>query len=170
MQNSPSKEESHELNEPTLNILEEGLLHKIMLFFHLPTRLPGVFVALLALVLAGLTGAGWWLFTGDWRLAQWVGGLMALFMAADMALLLLLPRQKVSFGPWKAQLFALALPRVAAALGVALAARLPLGEWPYGFWRDAGFGNGPLSCVGTLSNRSNWNSTGCDDLYRSFTC
>jgi predicted MPP superfamily phosphohydrolase len=130
MQNTTLTKESNELNEPTLDILEEGLLHKIMLLFDLPTRLPGLVVVGLALLLATLTGAGWWLATGDQPMAQLVAVLLALFMAADMTLLLSLPQQKVSFGPWKAQLFVLAMPRLVGTLGVALVATLLSGNWP----------------------------------------
>ncbi len=120
MQNTTLSKETYELNEPTLNILEEGVLHKIMLVFDLPTRLPGVLVVGLALLLVSLTGVGWWLVTADQEMAQLVGVLLALFMAADMTLLLSLPQQRVSYGPWKAQLFVLAVPRIVATLGLAL--------------------------------------------------
>ena len=70
MQNSTLTKEPTELNEPTLDILEEGILHKIMLLFHLPTRLPGLLVVVLAIILAALTGALWWLVTGDQPMAQ----------------------------------------------------------------------------------------------------
>jgi predicted MPP superfamily phosphohydrolase len=130
MQNTTLTKESHELNEPTLDILEEGLLHKIMLLFDLPTRLPGVLVVGAALVLTALAGVGWWLTTGDQAMAQLIAVLLALFMAADMTLLLSLPQQKVSFGPWKAQLFVLAVPRLLATGGLALFAPLLQGNWP----------------------------------------
>lgn len=120
MQNSTLIKKPIELNEPTLDILEEGLLHKLMLFFDLPTRLPGVLVVGLALILVMLTGTGWWLITADQPMAELVAVLLALFVAADMTLLISLPQQKISFGPWKAQLFVLALPRVAATVGLAL--------------------------------------------------
>jgi uncharacterized protein len=120
VQNTTLTQETHELNEPTLNILEEGLLHKIMLIFDLPTRLPGVLVVGLALLLVSLTSVGWWFVTADPEMAQLVGVLLALFMAADMTLLFSLPQQRVSYGPWKAQLFVLAVPRIVATLGLAL--------------------------------------------------
>lgn len=129
MQNSTLTQEHTELNEPTLNILEEGLLHKVMLFFHLPTRLPAVLVIVLALLLAGFAGAIWFLITADNPMAKLVSVLLVLFMAADMTLLLTLPQQKVSFGPWKAQLFVLAVPRLAATMGVALIAPWLSGNW-----------------------------------------
>ena len=113
MQNTTLTKKPTELNEPTLDILEEGLLHKLMLVFHLPTRLPGLLVVALALVLVALTGLAWWLVTADTAMAELVAALLALFMAADMTLLLTLPQQKVSYGPWKAQLFVLAMPRLA---------------------------------------------------------
>lgn len=129
MENLTLTKQPTELNEPTLDILEEGLLHKIMLVFDLPTRLPGVFVVGLALLLVGLTSASWWLFTADQAMAQLVGVLLALFMAADMTLLISLPQQKISYGPWKAQLFVLALPRIVATLGLAVLANWLQEDW-----------------------------------------
>lgn len=129
MQNSTLTKDHTELNEPTLDILEEGLLHKVMLLFDLPTRLPAVLVIVLALLFAGFVGAIWFLITNDDPMAQLVAILLVLFMAADMTLLLTLPQQKVSFGPWKAQLFVLAVPRLMAAVGVAI-----LSPWLSGNW------------------------------------
>jgi len=129
MQNSTLTNKPTELNEPTLDILEEGLLHKIMLVFDLPTRLPGVLVVGLALMLAAFTGVLWWFFTDDLVMAQLTAMLLALFMAADMTLLISLPQQKVSYGPWKAQLFVLALPRVVTTLGLAI-----LANWLHENW------------------------------------
>ncbi|MCA9917111.1 MAG: metallophosphoesterase [Anaerolineales bacterium] len=130
MQNTTLTKESHELNEPTLDILEEGILHKIMLVFDLPTRLPGVMVIALALGLVAITAGIWWLATGDAPMAQLIGVLLALFMAADLTLLLSLPQQKVSFGPWKAQLFVLAMPRLGATVGLALVSGWLAANWP----------------------------------------
>lgn len=134
MENLMLTNQPTELNEPTLDILEEGLLHKIMLVFDLPTRLPGVFVVGLALLLTALTSASWWLFTADQAMAQLVGVLLALFMAADMTLLISLPQQNVSYGPWKAQLFVLALPRIVATLGLAILANWLHGDWALWFF------------------------------------
>ncbi len=129
MENFTLTKEHTELNEPTLDILEEGMLHKLMLLFDLPTRLPGVFVVGLALLLATVTGASWWLFTADQAMAQLIAVLLTLFMAADMTLLISLPQQKVSYGPWKAQLFVLALPRVLTTLGLAVLANWLQEDW-----------------------------------------
>ena len=129
MQNTTLTKKPTELNEPTLDILEEGLLHKLMLVFHLPTRLPGLLVVALALVLVALTGLAWWLVTADTAMAELVAALLALFMAADMTLLLTLPQQKVSYGPWKAQLFVLAMPRLATTIGLAFVAPLLRDNW-----------------------------------------
>lgn len=129
IQNSTLTKEQSELGEPTLDILEEGWLHKIMLVFQLPTRLPNGVVAGLVLVLAGLVGSAWWLLTGDQAMSQLVGVLLALFMAADLTLLISLPQQKASFGPWKAQIFVLALPRIAATLALTLFTLWPDEGW-----------------------------------------
>lgn len=134
MQNSTLTKDHTELNEPTLDILEESVLHKVMLLFHLPTRLPAVLVIVLALLLAGFAGAIWFLINNDDPMAKLVSVLLVLFMAADMTLLLTLPQQKVSFGPWKAQLFVLAVPRLAATMGVALLAPWLSGNWSLWFF------------------------------------
>ncbi|MBK8900140.1 MAG: metallophosphoesterase [Anaerolineaceae bacterium] len=129
MQNSTLSKEHTELNEPALNILEEGLLHKIMLLFHLPTRLPALLVVALALALTALAGAAWNSITNDGPMSRLVTVLLVLFMAADMTLLLTLPQQKVSYGPWKAQLFVLAVPRLAGTMAVAVVAPWLAGNW-----------------------------------------
>ena len=129
MQNSTLTKEPTELNEPALDILENGLLHKIMLVFDLPTQLPVVWIVGLALLLAGLTGASWWLITAVQPMAQLVAVVLLLFMAADATLLLSLSQQNISFGPWKAQLFVLALPRIVATIALAL-----LAMWLPGIW------------------------------------
>lgn len=129
MENFTLTKQPIELNEPTLDILEEGLLHKLMLVFDLPTRLPGVFIVGLALLLTTLTGAVWWLLTADQAMAELVAVLLALFMAADMTLLISLPQQNVSYGSWKAQLFVLALPRIAATIGLAVVANWLQEDW-----------------------------------------
>ena len=117
-----SHPEPTELNEPIPDILEEGLLHKIMLVFNLPTQLPSVLVVGLALGLIGLLGVVWWLITGYRLMAEGIALFLALFMTVDLALLISLPQQKISYGPWKAQLFVLLLPRMAATLGLAFLA------------------------------------------------
>ena len=120
---------STELTEPTLDILEEGWLHKTMLAFDSVSRLPAILVVGLIFLLSGLAGAVWWLFTADRSMAQLIAMLLALFMAADMTLLISLPQQKISYGSWKAQLFVLALPRIGVSLALALLSFWLSGNW-----------------------------------------
>jgi predicted MPP superfamily phosphohydrolase len=52
-----------------------------------------------------------------------------LFMALDLVLLIRLPRKAISFGPWKAQFFTLALPRLAATFVLGVIARWLGWQW-----------------------------------------
>jgi uncharacterized protein len=106
------------------DILLKGLIHKVMVFFHLPAAWPAWGVGLLLLLLVGLAGAGWWLFSAAMTTALAVTGLLLAFMLLDVALLVQLPRRAISFGPWQAQAFALAVPRLLVALALT-----PLALW-----------------------------------------
>ncbi len=113
-----------EIDEPAVDILEESLLHKVMVFFHMAATWPTVGVALGGALLAGLAGGVWWWWFDDGRVAFLAGLQTWLFMAGDGAILALLPQRRLSFGPWKAQFFPLALLRMLATMGMVL-----LGLW-----------------------------------------
>ena len=123
-----------QLIDPTEDILLKGLTHKVMVFFHLPATLPTWGMGLLLLLLAGLAGGGWWLLLGDTAVALAAAGLLLLFMLLDVVLLVQLPRRAISYGPWQAQAFALAVPRLLVALLLALV----------GVWWGWGLGLGLL--------------------------
>lgn len=59
MRESTWLNEPLETEEPVVNVLEEGLLHKIMVFFNIPSRWPGWAVASAGLLLAILSGLVW---------------------------------------------------------------------------------------------------------------
>jgi predicted MPP superfamily phosphohydrolase len=70
--------------------------------------------------LLGGTAALWHYFWGDWSLTAGVALFLAGILLTDGLLLWLLPVWKLSFGPWAPQFLALALPRLAAAVVLAL--------------------------------------------------
>lgn len=104
-----------EIDEPAVDILEEGLLHKVMVVFHMAADWPAWLVFAGAAVLAFLAGGVWHLVLQD-QTAVWVTILVGVFLGGDLAILISLPAKKLSFGPWKAQFFPLALLRVFSAV------------------------------------------------------
>jgi predicted MPP superfamily phosphohydrolase len=117
-------------DEPIPDILLEGPLHKIMVFFHQVTHWPDAMMAMAAVLLATVAGLVWHYVLADVALGLLVGLLQLLFMAADSAILISLPRRRLSYGPWKPQLVVLALPRLLAT-AVLSGAGLWLG-WGWG--------------------------------------
>jgi hypothetical protein len=96
-------------------------------------------VALLgSLVVSGV----WWLAAGNVA-ALALFSLMVLFMFGDALWLISLPRRRISFGPWQAQLFVLAVPRLTAALVVGLFVGWV--GWLVGWWLTA-----VIQLIGTI--------------------
>lgn len=106
------------------DILLKGLIHKVMVFFHIPTNWPAWGMGLLLLLLATLAGSSWWLTSGDLFVTLMATGQFLTFMLLDVVLLVQLPRRAISYGPWQSQSFALAVPRLLITLLLAL-----LGVW-----------------------------------------
>ena len=104
--------------EPERDVLVDGWLHKVMLIFHKPASWPTWLVVLTALMGILLVGAVWGLVAGSGAAALAIMGVMALFTLADALWLISLPRREISFGPWAAQMFVFAVPRLIAALGM----------------------------------------------------
>jgi len=100
--------------------LTKSLFHKVLVAVYAPAGWPDGLVALAGAALAAGVAAVWGLVAGDGVLAAIVAAILLAFFAADAYILWLLPRRRVSFGPWKGQLFALALPRAAVALVLGL--------------------------------------------------
>lgn len=115
--------EPQAIADPEVDILAEGGLHKLMLFFHQPATWPDWALLLLWLAFSGLAGLCWVLLAGDKNSAGAVTLFAAVMLAADMLLLRSLPRRGISYGPWQAQFVVLALPRLAATAVIALLAR-----------------------------------------------
>ncbi len=104
--------------------LEFSLLHRTMALFNRPASWPLALVAVAALALAGLVAAVWRSVGRLRRVAVTAGVVHLASLGADALLLRSLPRQRISYGPWKAQGAALAAPRTAAALLLPLFAGL----------------------------------------------
>jgi predicted MPP superfamily phosphohydrolase len=105
---------------PPHDVLEEGVLHKVMVFFHKLEAWPGWLVALVGLLPAGLVGWIWRVISPTNNSGFAIGGFMLLFVLIDLLVLISLPRWGISFGPWKAQFIVLGIPRWGAALLISL--------------------------------------------------
>lgn len=107
-----------EIDEPVVNVLEEGLLHKIMVVFDVPARWPSWAVALAGLLLAALSGLIWQYTVEGAQSAGIIALAQAGFMAGDGIIFHILPRKQLSFGPSKAHFIVLAVPRALATLTI----------------------------------------------------
>ncbi len=96
----------------------------MMLLFHEPASWPTWKVALVMglgdWLGGGVVGSGGWQFDKSVQAFFAIFPLMSLFIFTDALWLHSLPRRGISFGPWQAQLFVFALPRLAVALGLGL--------------------------------------------------
>ncbi|MBE2198239.1 MAG: metallophosphoesterase [Anaerolinea sp.] len=117
-----------ERGEEPEDLLKEGGLHKVMVLFALVDAWPGWLVALSALTWAALTGALWGWLLRDGVVAGLVTAVLLLTLFPDMLILRALPQWGLSFGPWQSQWVVLALPRITAAMLLALVGML-LGAW-----------------------------------------
>lgn len=130
-------EETTEIADPAVDVLAEGGLHKIMLFFHQPATWSDGTLLFVWLIATGLSGLLWRLLSGDRNSAWMVLLFSGLIMAADMLLLRSLPRRGISYGPWQAQFVVLALPRLAATAVAAFVGRVLGLEWGIGLFLSA---------------------------------
>lgn len=104
----------------TRNILEEGPLHKLMVFFQKAESLPAGAIILLQLLAAALVGAVWRAIDRSLPAAVAVGGALVAASLVDAAFFLWLPKARISFGPWKAQTVVLLTARALAGMALAL--------------------------------------------------
>jgi predicted MPP superfamily phosphohydrolase len=118
----------HQSEYPPEDVLVKSLFHRALLLFHVPSSWGAGRVGLALLVPLAAVGLAWWLVSGQVELGLLAAGLLALFFLVDALLLRQLPAWGVSYGPWQSQLFALAIPRTAAALlwGPALLLAAPI--------------------------------------------
>jgi uncharacterized protein len=108
------------LFEPDRDVLVDGWLHKLMVLFHVPVSWTAWWVALVLLTGIGAVSVVWGLAAGSSAAALAVFALMAAFILVDAFWLISLPRRGISFGPWQAQIFVFAVPRLLAALFIGL--------------------------------------------------
>ncbi len=106
--------------EPVEDVLVKSLLHKLMVAFHAPAGWPVGVVVLWELLWLGMAALPWWLLL-DGRSALLATAVQGVFTLADTAVFITLPRQRLSFGPWQAQLAVLSVPRTLATMGFSLA-------------------------------------------------
>ena len=110
------------------DVLTRSRFHHCLMAFYTPARWATWLVGLAGAGLATAASVLWWLPAREALLAVAVAGVLLAFFAADALLLQELPRRRLSFGPWKGQIAALALPRVMVAVALGVAGRW-LG-WP----------------------------------------
>jgi uncharacterized protein len=115
-------DEREELNDPAVDVLTEGWLHKVMLFFHVPAEWPAWLVVVSGLLLTIAVGGIWMVLLDHALAASLVMGAQFAFLALDMVILASLPRRGLSYGPWKAQFFVLALPRLMVTIALSITA------------------------------------------------
>jgi predicted MPP superfamily phosphohydrolase len=124
--------------------LTKSFFHHVLVGFGAPAAWPVWTIYLIAGTIAA--GLGWWWAArgAQFIIATLVGLIQLSFFLIDRALLASLPRRRVSFGSWKAQFFALALPRAAVALALGLLI-------PWAGWGAPFFVNLVLQFIGTLA-------------------
>lgn len=98
------------------DVLTKSAFHSILVALYAPASWPRGLLALVAASLALLTGLLWWLGSADTALGGSVAAILLAFFVSDAAILRMLPRRRISFGPWRGQFLALALPRTAVSL------------------------------------------------------
>lgn len=114
--------------KPQEGILEDRWLHQLFLITHLPATWPAWKLAVGLLAAALIVGLVWWPLGGS--LAITAAAIYLLFALGDWLLLWWLPRSSRSFGPIGPQLYLKTIPRLGAAILVALVALV---------WRLAAF-------------------------------
>ncbi len=120
MQKTPTgNKEMNKIDDPKSDVLENGLLHKVILLFQRPVGWSDAHIMGAGVFLALLVSLTWWVTSFTPRLLQAVFLQQLGFMVLDVIMLKLLPKRKLSFGPWQAQLAALTVPRVIVGILVA---------------------------------------------------
>lgn len=114
------------------DVLIAGLFHRALLLFHIPASWPVWKIATGLFLLSGLTTLTWFIVIGQGMISVTAGLILALFFLIDALFLRSLPVSGTSYGPWRAQLFALALPRTGFSLPVSIIAILGGGPWGLG--------------------------------------
>lgn len=92
-----------------------------MVFFQQAEKLGAPAILLIQFLTAGLTASLFYLLQAPLPISFYAAGALFLFSLADVALLLWLPRRRISFGPWKAQTAVLLAPRTVVSVALAIA-------------------------------------------------
>ena len=124
--------------------LVKSVFHHLLIAFAWPARWPSALVFVAGGLLALAAAFVWVLRGAPAADALLVFLIQAAFFVADYDLLAALPRRRLSFGPWQSQIFALALPRMAAAMVMGLL-------YPWLGWRAAFYLNLAIQGAGTLA-------------------
>jgi predicted MPP superfamily phosphohydrolase len=111
--------------------LARSRFHKVMVALNTPINWPVWQITLLAFLLCLLAGFFWYLPQGELTTAMNIGSVLGLFFLFDIVTLSLLPARRISFGSWKAQFFALALPRTMVAVGLGILSFWLPEPWPW---------------------------------------
>ncbi|NCF65096.1 MAG: hypothetical protein GWP61_03925 [Chloroflexi bacterium] len=111
------------------DVMAERPLHKIMVLFNKPVGWSNLKMTLGMLLLAILGGTVWWLLYSNLYLTLFIVGMQLLFFLGDVVILVALPRMRISFGPWRAQFFPLAVPRTLATIACSALALLTGLSW-----------------------------------------
>jgi predicted MPP superfamily phosphohydrolase len=99
---------------PAADVLEARWLHKALVFSCAPAGWPGWLIGAVALLPIGAVCGLWWLAMGG-AAALILAAALVFFSLSDAAVLVSLPRRRLSFGPVGPQLYSLELPRLAVA-------------------------------------------------------
>lgn len=110
------------IDDPKEDVLINGLTHKVMLFFNIPTGWSTWQIGFFYLMMASLIGGMWGIALAEVGVAVGLAAIWLLFVLVDVALLQQLPRRLISFGAWQAQSFGLMVPRWLVAVLLVLPA------------------------------------------------
>ena len=110
------------MEDPEVDILTEGWLHKVMVAFSQPEKGPGWLTVLAGFLPAWFVRIVWQRVNRNKTVSRQAGWLQFLFWLADVVLFLFLPRRRLSFGPWKSQTMVLGTARLLLTLPIALLA------------------------------------------------
>ena len=117
------------LDEPVKDVLVEGPVHKTMVLFCHVEGWPSWLVVGTAVSGAIILGLIEWWLSGAGQIGLLIALMQTVFVAVDAAVLRFLPHKRISFGPWKAQLIVLTLPRLALIAVMALLTMWV--DWPW---------------------------------------
>lgn len=116
---------------PTKAVLEDGMTHRVLVAFDQATNWSRTAVFALVSAITVAAAFVWWLTADFIIVGLGVALIQMLFVAADTAVLLSVTEKGISFGPRKAQLLALATPRLAATILLGLSALVLPWSWAF---------------------------------------